>query len=76
MIYGSFNWSETPENVVRHFPKTGVFGYELVQLSLRVVCDTTQDRDSMYAQARNAHQYVAAVGPRQTQDKKWYGIYW
>jgi hypothetical protein len=76
MIYGSFNSSKTPKNVVRHFPKTGVFGYELVQLRLRVVCDTTQDRDSMYAQAKDAHQHVAAVGPRQTEDKKWYGIYW
>lgn len=76
MVYGSFNWSKAPENVVRHFPETERFGYELIQLNLRAVCDTIQDRDSVYAQAKDAHMYVAAVGLRPTQNKKWYGIYW
>ena len=76
MIYGSFNWNKVPENVVRCFPQTERFGYELIQLNLQAVCDTMQDRDSMYAQAKVAHAYVAAIGPRHTKNKKWYGVYW
>lgn len=76
MIYRSFDWSKVPEDVVRRFPKTERFGYELIQLQLRVVCDTTQDRDSMYTQAKDAHRYVAAIGPRRAKNRKWYGIYW
>jgi hypothetical protein len=76
MIYASFNWSKAPEDVVRNFPRTERFGYELIQLNLRAVCDTMQDRDSMYAQATDAHPHVATVGPRPTKNRKWYGIYW
>jgi hypothetical protein len=76
MIYGSVNWNKVPENVVQQFPQTERFGYELIQLSLRAVCDTVQDRDSMCVQAKCAHLYVAAVGPRTTKSQKWYGIYW
>jgi hypothetical protein len=76
MIYGSFNWRKIPENVVLRFPITEQFGYELIQLSLRAVCDTIQDRDSVYTQAKDAHRYVAAVGPRPIKNRKWYGIYW
>jgi len=76
MIYGSFNRSKVPEKVAGHFPKTDEFGYELIQLHLRAVCDTTRDRDWIYMQAKDAHPYVATLGPRSTKNKKWYGIYW
>jgi hypothetical protein len=76
MIYGSFKGSKVPEKVAGHFPKTEEFGYELIQLHLRAVCDTMQDRDSIYMQAKDAHPYVATLGPRLTKNKKWYGIYW
>ena len=76
MIYASFNWNQVPENIVRRFAKSERFGYELVQLSLRAVCDSIQDRDSMYSQAKDAHLYVATVGPRPARNKKWYGVYW
>ena len=76
MIYGSFNRSRVPNEVAGHFPKTEEFGYELIQLCLRAVCDTMRDRDSFYMQANDAHLYVATLGPRSTKNKKWYGIYW
>jgi hypothetical protein len=76
MIYGSFNRSKVPETVAGHFPKTEEFGYELIQLRLRAVCDTMRDRDSIYMQATDAHLYVGRLGPRPTKKKKWYGIYW
>jgi len=52
MIYGSFNQTSVPEVVARQFPITEEFGYELMPLHLRAVCDTMQDRDSIYKQAR------------------------
>ena len=76
MIYASVNLNKVPEDVMRQFPKTEQFGYELIQLKLRAICDTMQDRDSMCVQANDAHPYVAAVGPRPTKNKRWYGIYW
>lgn len=76
MIYWSNNQSRVPEDVGRQFPRIGQFGYELITLRLRVVCDTTQERDSIYTQAKDAHLYVAALGPHKTKDKNWYGVYW
>ena len=76
MIYGQFNRSKVPEEVSAQFPKTEQFGYELIQLHLRAICDTMQDRDSIYRQAKDARLYVATLGPRSTTNKKWYGIYW
>ena len=76
MIYGSFNQSRVPEVAARQFRETEEFGYEMVQLRLRAVCDTMQDRDSIYKQAKDAHQHVATLGPRPTENKRWYGIYW
>ena len=76
MVYGLFNQSKVPEEVAQHFPKTEEFGYELIPLRLRAICDTMRDRDSIYMQAEEAHLYVATLGPRSTKNKKWYGIYW
>jgi hypothetical protein len=76
MIYGSKNQPRVPEDVGRQFPRTEQFGYEMITLRLRAVCDTMQDRDSLYTQAKDAHLHVATVGPRKTKDKRWYGIYW
>lgn len=76
MIYGSFNQTSVPEVVARQIPKTEEFGYELMPLYLQAVCDTMQDRDSIYKQAKDAHLYVAMLGPRSTKNKRWYGIYW
>ena len=76
MIYGSFKRNKVSDEVAGHFPNTEEFGYELIQLRLRAVCDTRRDRDSIYMQANEAHLYVATLGPRSTKNKKWYGIYW
>ena len=76
MIYGSITQSRVPEDIGKQFPRIEQFGYELITLRLRAVCDTIQDRDSLYTQAKDAHLYVATFGPRKTQDKLWYGIYW
>ena len=76
MIYRSFNRSKVPEEVAGHFPKTEEFGYELIQLRLRAVCDTMRDRNSIYMQAKDAHLHVATLGPLSIRKKKWYGIYW
>lgn len=76
MIYGSINKSKVPEVVAQQFPENQEFGYELMQLHLRAVCDTMQERDSIYRQAKDAHKHVAMVGPRSTEEKRWYAIYW
>ena len=76
MVYGSFNWNKAPADVVRRFPSSEGFGYELIQLHLRAVCDTMQERDSICVQAKDAHLYVASIGPVSSKKKKWYGIYW
>ena len=76
MIYGSLTKTKVPEVVAQQFPEKEEFGYELMQLRLRAVCDTLQERDSLYRQAKDAHTHVATVGPRLTQEKRWYGIYW
>lgn len=76
MIYGSINKTRVPKIVAQQFPKSEEFGYELMQLRLRVVCDTMQERDSVYEQATDAHLYVATIGPRSTENGGWYGIYW
>jgi hypothetical protein len=76
MIYGSFNRSKIAETVAGHFPMTEEFGYELIQLRLRAVCDTMRDRDSICRQAKDAHLYVPTLGPHPAKNKKWYGIYW
>jgi len=76
MTYGSLNGRSVPEDVARLFPKTEEFGYELMKLRLQVICDSMQDRDSMYKQAKDAHLYVATLGPRRTENKAWFGIYW
>ncbi len=76
MIYGSFNRSKVPEKIAKHFPKTEEFGYELIQLRLRAVCDTMRDCDSIYMQAKDAHPYIATLGPFSTRNERWYGIYW
>ena len=76
MIYGSFNRSKVPQEVAGRFPKTEEFGYELIELRLRAVCDTMRDRNSICMQAKDAHSHVATLGPLSTRKKKWYGIYW
>ena len=76
MIYGLINKTKVPEIVARQFPENQEFGYELMRLRLRAVCDTMQDRDSLYRQAKDAHSHVATVGPHSTANRKWYGIYW
>ena len=76
MIYVSSNQSRVPEEVGKQFPRTEQFGYELITLRLWAVCDTMQERDSLYKQAKDAHTHVAAVGPRRTKNKRSYGIYW
>ena len=76
MIYGSINQTRVPDVAARQFPTTDEFGYELMQLHLRAVCNTMRERDSIYKQAKDAHQYVAMLGPRSTKSKRWYGIYW
>ena len=76
MIYGSFNRTSVPEKVAKLFPRNQEFGYELINLRLQIVCDTMQDRDSVYSQAKDAHLYVAMLGPRITKNHNWYGIYW
>jgi hypothetical protein len=76
MTYGSFNQRSVPENVAKLFPKTEEFGYELMKLRLQAICDTIQDRDSIYKQAKDAHLYVATLGPRKTENRNWFGVYW
>ena len=76
MTYGLLNGTKAPENVDKLFPKTKEFGYEKIKLRLRVICDSIQDKDSMYKQAKDAHLYVATLGPRRTENKSWFGIYW
>jgi len=76
MIYGSLTKTKVPEVVARQFPENQEFGYELMQLRLRAVCDPLQERDSLYRQAKDAHTHVAMIGPQLTRDKRWYGIYW
>ena len=76
MIYGSNYQPSVPEDIGQQFPRIEQFGYEMITLRLRVICDTLQDRDSVYTQAKDAHFHVALVGPRKTNNKNWYGVYW
>lgn len=72
----TFNQTSVPENIADLFPRTEEFGYELMNLRLQLVCDTMQERDSIYTREKEVHLYVAMLGPRRTKDKNWYGIYW
>ena len=62
-IYGLDDQLRVPEDIEEQFPRIGQFGYEMITLRLRAVCDSTQDRDSMYKQAKDTHSHVGAVGP-------------
>jgi len=75
-IYGLDDQLRVPEDIEEKFPRVGQFGYEMITLRLRAVCDSTQDRDSMYKQAKDTHSHVGAVGPPQNGGEVLYGIYW